>query len=1626
MNSEITWKVINSQFKDNYQYLVRHHIESYNHFFNDQIFQIFKENNPLFLGSDYNQKTQQFKNQCVMYFGGKDGSKIYFGKPTIYDGKDNFHNMYPNEARLRNMNYAMTIHYDVEVEFITILDETELKGGHSNEFSSFSKINMKNIDDAMNKFKMEGGVKASKRKNQDDVEMTTSESNELKETYSSDGKVLKRIMTLKKMYLGKFPIMLQSDFCILRGLSRETRFSMGECKNDIGGYFIVDGKEKTVVCQEKFADNMLYIHEANDDTYLYKAEIRSISENVSKPMRNMFVGVVAPDSKYKNKNIVVNIPNVRKPMPLFIVFRALGIISDKSIITHCLCNLEKYDSYLQYFESSVYDACSIMTQQAAIKYIATFTKWKTTEYTMEILSDYFLPHIGENNYKSKALFLGHMVKSLLDCYSGNKKDVDRDSFKYKRIETAGSLMYDLFREYYIMQLRTIHLEFEKRLLLNQSLYENNLIGLVNQFYVQIFSDRVVESGFKKGFKGNWGATAHTKRIGVLQELNYLTHASMLSHLRKTNLHMDSGAKVVGPRVLHGSHWGFFDPIDTPDGGNIGLHKHMSISAYVTRGISRTHIINWLNENTKIELIENVFLSHIDKFTKVFVNGYMHGIVKKPYELIDTFKIHRRNGLIPIYTSINFELTDNLINIYCDGGRICRPIFYKDGKNMSFENKSTLAAIEKGTYKWNDLITGFNEKKIENYHPNDYNMYSMETLYGLSSSPTKLQSFIDNKGVIDYIDNSESDSAMIALKYEDYLANKDKYTHMEIHESLILGVMCNLIPYPENNPATRNSFSCGQSKQATSLVHTNYQLRMDKSNIILNNGQIPLVKTRYMEHINNEENVYGVNTMVAIMTYTSYNVEDAVLVNEGSLQRGMFNTTYFSTYSSHEESEMSNGETISKVFTNIENDPTVMNLKAGYDYSFLDANGVVKEGTQLNEKVILIGNAVSNSSEPGIKMDNSTKTKKGQLGVVDKTYITEGEEGKRLCKIRVRETRIPNLGDKFASRAGQKGTVGLVIPEENMPFMKNGMRPDIIVNPHALPSRMTIGQLVETITGKASAHYGGFGDSTAFINKGSKIKVMGNMLNKAGYHSSGNEILYNGMTGEQLESEIFMGPTYYMRLKHMVKDKINFRALGPRNVLTRQPVSGRANDGGLRIGEMERDGVISHGASAFLKDSMMTRGDKYKFAVCNQSGLVAIYNPDKKLFFSPLLDGPLKYTGSLAEDNLRIENVTQHGRDFSVISVPYTFKLLFQELQAINVQMRIITEDNISHIENMHYSNNIKNIMQSENDDIKELIKELIDGSNAKKFQQKKLQSTPQEEKDDRREKEIEKDDKNFEVDELFRRIYIRKYPEADERHIKDAYSIFLKDGIITKPILIPRSPEDTPPGPTTPPDTPPGTPPDTPPATEDSYYVPATPEDYERLPSPEKRSITDLDSPPFAPDLDSPPFAPDVNDEDFTTKYEKGDKVNFRGDFKTDRVWSIKNVSKKFITIETEDQQGLDENNYVKVVTPLDISKLKTIPHNEPHSQPLTPISSLENSNQPMSGGAPPAINFAPVFNMNGGKGDVEIGADTSAKIPMNILHGSGEPVQQESNTVLSGGHDEKEFSTNDLTKNAFTIKKVD
>jgi DNA-directed RNA polymerase II subunit RPB2 len=1571
MDNTTIWKVINKHFEDNPQSLVRHHIESYNDFLQQGLFQIFKEKNPIRIQTRYDKQIDDYRTQCIMYFGGKDGSKIYFGKPVIYDD-NNAHFMYPNEARLRNMTYGITIHYDVEVEFIDILDNGEMPTVVGDDDTIIEETE-EEITGGSGK-----GPLRRKRAKRTEVELTPAEAALFKEATEQSmitPNIQKRTIILDKIFLGRFPIMLQSNHCILSGLPREVRYTMGECSNDLGGYFIIGGKEKTVVSQEKFGDNMLYIRDVHDDTYLYSAEIRSVSENVSKPIRTLSVKIMTATGKYTFNNLVVNIPNVRKAVPLFIVFRALGIISDKQIITMCLLDLDKHNDMVDLFRPSVHDSGGILNQSNALKYIATLTKGKTVPHALEILADYFLPHIGEMNFLQKGYYLGNIVFRLLSVYTGIDQPTDRDNFKYKRIELVGTLMYDLFREYYTIQQRQIHLAFEEKIFFNQALYADNLYGLIQQNYKEVFNERAVEAGFKTAFKGNWGAKTHTKRIGVVQDLNRLTFYSALSHLRKTNLPLDASVKVVGPRVLHNTQWGIFDPIDTPDGGNIGLHKHMSIAAYITQGYSREIIIKWLREKASMKLLEECTPKLLSSLSKVIVNGHWAGAVYEPVETVQKIKLFRRNALIPVYTSVTFDIKNNTIFIYTDAGRLCRPIFYRDedtGK-MSYDNKIIKQYLDEDKFTWNNLITGFNRKKIDNFNPNNYNMYELNELYeniDVESNPAKLQRFLDEKAIIDYIDTNETEGSLIAMNSRELDNHKTvKHTHIEIHESLIFGVLSNLINFPENNPATRNSFSCGQTKQACSIYHTNFHVRMDKSALVLSYGQTPLVKTRYLKHINNEEHPYGENAIVAVMCYTGYNVEDAILVNEGALKRGLFRTTYYSTYESHEEKSKTSDATVETTFTNIEKRVGVVGTKPGFDYSKLDEHGIICENTELTDKTVLIGLATSTSLDPESLTDSSKMPKKGQLGIVDKTFITDGEEGTRIAKVRVREERIPNLGDKMASRAGQKGTIGLVIPECDMPFNKDGIRPDLIINPHAIPSRMTIGQFVETITGKAAAMYGGFGDCTAFNNDGSKNGVFGDLLCKSGYHSSGNEVLYNGMTGEQLEAEVFMGPNYYMRLKHMVKDKINYRARGPKTALTKQPVSGRANDGGLRIGEMERDGIISHGACEFLRESMMERGDKYKLAICNTTGLTAIYNPSKNIFMSPMADGPIKFTDTLDSNAMNIESVTQFGRNFSTVDVPYAFKLLLQELQTINVQMRLITEDNIDQIENMTYSNNINLLTHDPNATPESIIKSIRTAlrdrttSNA------------------------------YDIPDSY------KPTDADYDNILDTVNSFNND-TTDAPYVPDFSPPYAPNSPAYAPNSPPYPPPGLPaynpilsqptgqpigkpsaqptgspaynPHSPGSPYPPGTPDS----------SVYDPNSPQYPPG--TPNYSPSLG-------FNTNDNVHFRGDSIANRIWSIKNIGDQFITIETQNTAGLDISDTVKVVTKLDIYKPDDFSHTGLDG-PLYPVPEIavpinDNDIKIPQTNSSPAINIKIV---NGNEGSSITGQENADSSVTDVMQDSG------------------------------------
>ena len=1378
---EAVWSMIDAHFVDNPQSLVRHHIDSYNDFTMSGISQLLRETNPIKVDLEYNVRTNNFGSSAKLYFGGIEGDRVFFGKPVIYD-HENVHFMFPNEARLRNMTYSMPIYCDVDVYIEQIVNVSQDAGTSAGTNDGVLPVL---VD--------EHGFKIS---SETVTQPTSADYENIKKSLvKRDRNTTIQIFKLPpiRRFICNLPIMVQSANCVLHGLDRQARFALGECKNDIGGYFIIAGKEKTVVCQEIFGNNMLAVEKDNkpDAVYGITAKIRSVSENVAKPVRTLAVHWVNPGAKYTNQNIVVSVPNIRKPVPLFILFRALGIVSDKSIIATCL--LRDPDTVepevLDWFLPSIHDAGIIFSQADALQYMSVLVKGQTVNRVLYVLADLFLPHVGEVNFRDKAFYLGHMVNELMAVATGAKEPTDRDNFKYKRIEPVGVLLRDLFREYFLIYTANVRRGFESKYEYNKATYADMSV-LIETTQDEIFTDYgldLVNKGIQKAFKGSWGATPKTRRIGVVQDLNRLSFLGYISHLRKTNLPLDPSIKLVGPRVLHGSHWGIIDAIDTPDGGNIGIHKYMSILTYVTRSHSREPLIQWLYSHPdEFAMVPISELSPIQAgaMVKVMVNGFWAGSTDDPMKATAYMRKCRRFGLLPASTSIAFDIPARAIVIYNDGGRLCRPIFYRNemgefpfssGANKLWK-QITNESDEDRQWTWTDLISGSLTKTItaDKYDPMQSNIYAWSDLY--KSPESELGG--KHSAVLEYLDTNEAEYTKIAINQTALqLSTADdarRFTHHELHESTCYGVMCNMINYLEHNPVTRNSFSCGQAKQACSVYHSNYQLRMDKTSVLLNNGQIPLVKSRYVKYINNEENPNGVNTIVAIMCYTGYNVEDAILINEGALQRGLFRTTYYSTYEAHEEKKEKGDVSYVKAFANIDKliaEGAIVGTRPEFEYNHLNPEGLIWENTPVNDRTVLIGLASGTvvsgtaNSEPQTtpadsaemrpalnygtdpRRDASKMAKKGQMGVVDKAFMTDGDEGQRIAKVRLREDRIPAVGDKVASRAGQKGTIGRVIPERDMPFTAEGIRPDIIINPHAIPSRMTLGQMVESNAGKLCALFGCFADCTAFTNLRKNAKAFfANMLRKMGYHSSGDEIMYNGHTGEQIRTSIFMGPTYYMRLKHMVKDKVNFRARGPNANMTRQPVGGRANDGGLRIGEMERDSVIAHGIAEFLTDSMMERGDKYNMAICNTTGTIAVYNPAERLMYSMAADGPVQYAGtsnlggsnSDADQQIRLQQITKYGRSFSIVEIPYSLKLLLQELQVLGIQMRLITEDNITQIDSMANSDNITRLVggvdQVTPQQIAETIRKRLHGHHQK---QNKLDITQKKRATESKETDIE-------------------------------------------------------------------------------------------------------------------------------------------------------------------------------------------------------------------------------------------------------------------------------------------------
>jgi DNA-directed RNA polymerase II subunit RPB2 len=840
---------------------------------------------------------------------------------------------------------------------------------------------------------------------------------------------------------------------------------------------------------------------------------------------------------------------------------------------------------------------------------------------MDILNNDLFPHC--HTMTQKIYFAGYMAKKLLMAFFEFIKQDDRDSYINKRIDLVGTLLNNLYRNY----VNKVVKDTEKQIIReiktgtwrSKEDYEN-IVNLTNIY--KIVKSSTIENGIKRALStGDFGVKhSNSTKVGVAQVYNRLNYVSSLSHARRISTPTDKNGKLIPPRKLHSTTWGFLCPAETPEGQSVGVVKNLATMAHVTIHSSSLPLYEYImDEITKID-DASLTPAYMYGKVKVFINGSWVGITETPEQMYNSLKLKKYKGIINIYTSIVFDYKMLEIKVCNDGGRITRPLLRVNSSRNININSRMLRELKEGKLVWDNLLTD-----------------------------TKLKD-----SVLEYIDPEEQNCSVICNVPKDLIRVENKlikYTHCEIHPSTMFGVLASCIPFPEHNQSPRNTYQCAQGKQAMGVYVTNYENRLDKTAYILNYPMRPLVETRLMDLIQLNKIPSGSQLIVAIMTHTGYNQEDSLLINQGSIDRGMALATIYHTEKDEDKQKINGDEEI----RGKPNPSKTKGMKMG-NYNKINSKGVIPENMLVENRDIIIAKTIpikenKNDHTKIIKYEDQSKLfKTVEETYIDRNYIDRNGDGYNFAKVRTRVLRKPVIGDKFSSRHGQKGTVGNIIPECDMPYTANGVRPDIIINPHAIPSRMTIGQLKETILGKVLVELGLFGDGTAYGDFA--ISDMCNLLLKAGYEAHGNELMYSGTSGEQIEYSIFIGPVFYQRLKHMVNDKSHSRSIGPMVNLTRQPSEGRSREGGLRFGEMERDCMLSHGASRFTRERMYDVSDKYAIHACRKCGLIAAYNN---------------------KNHIRKCNTCNNTTDFAYVEIPYACKLLFQELNTMNVAPRFLTD-----------------------------------------------------------------------------------------------------------------------------------------------------------------------------------------------------------------------------------------------------------------------------------------------------------------------------------------------------------------
>jgi len=1131
-------------------------------------------------------------------------ANVQIRKPTIFENNGAVLPMYPNDARLRNMTYASPVYVDIIATYT---------------------------------LRVPGAPPTVSQR------------------------------TLPHVQVGRIPVMVGSEFCLMRDTPEKTPRELGECSEDVGGYFIIQGGERVIISQERMSENQPFVFRNNKvrGKEVEVIEIKSIGPDNEGAPKSCAVKIVQHAKTSVNpEHIIVTCPRIKTEVPLFIMMRALGVMSDRDIILLIAGTLDS--PYNMIFQECIQEAAGITTQAQAHEWIAanlgsgggsresysasTLPNSKPARITTvkDVLAEELLPHIGGSTCLfEKAAFLAYMTHKVLNVFTGRVSHDDRDAYPNKKVELPGNLMGNLFRYLFgtkvIKDMKTslikeIHNGFWKA-----SGKVEDIINPTNIY--KILKSTIVSIGMKSALAtGNFPGGKMGTKQGLSQVLNRLTYLSGISHLRRVSTPMEKTGKLLAPRKLHATSWGFICPCETPEGHSVGVVKNLASLAIISLPSNPEPVVDLLYESVGMQGLSAEMNLHYG--IRIFINGAWIGMLPvhatDALNAVEKLRAAKRSGRIHPHTGITYKADRRELWINTEGGRLLRPVL-----NAAAVREGAVTPQVVAEWKsWMDIMCW--------------------------------RTPVGGHSLIEFIDPSETENFYIAMTPEQVTA---EHTHSEIHPSLILGTMASNIPFPDHNQAPRNAYQSAMGKQAMGIYALNHKERLDTMANLLWYSNVPLASPYMSRFFRAQSMPSGWNVVVAIMQYGGYNQEDSVMLNRAALDRGLFRSEFYRTYKDEEKKNQASGE--EERFC--KPDARITKQMKLANYEKLGADGIAPENTWITQDDILIGKVapirlrgIDGAAMAGVNhaalhalssvaaaqvveaaggkryRDVSKLMRTNESGYVDRIYRGRNGEGYSFVKIRTREERQPVIGDKFSSRHGQKGTCGLIVEPQDMPQTASGIVPDIIINTHAIPSRMTIAQIMETTVGRLCCELGFLGDATPF-NRHMTIDRIQDLLLANGLEPSSNEILYCGHTGKQMATEIFMGPCFYQRLKHMVNDKVHSRSTGPLVMLTRQPAEGRARDGGLRFGEMERDVMIAHGASAFLKERFMEASDNFQVEVCRGCGLIAVANADKNIW-----------------------NCTGCGNttEFSQVRIPYAYKLFLQELESMNISSRILTESRL--------------------------------------------------------------------------------------------------------------------------------------------------------------------------------------------------------------------------------------------------------------------------------------------------------------------------------------------------------------